>query len=61
MLEPPCHGLHVTHASSTRGATALGLLAPVVRPRLGSGVCTGRAPALLNMVTNLATSTARRV
>lgn len=43
VLEPPRDGLQVAHATSTGRLSALGLLAPLVRPELRAGVATLRA------------------
>jgi len=61
ILEPAGHRLHVSHASSSNSAAALGLLSPVVIPHLSRGVTTRRARLLLDVVRVLPTAAARRV
>ena len=43
VLEPPRNSLQVAHATSTSRLSALGLLAPLVRPELSTGVAALRA------------------
>ena len=43
VLESPRDGLEVAHAASAGGLSALGLLAPLVRPELSTGVAALRA------------------
>ena len=43
VLEPPRDRLQVPHPSSTSGLSALGLLTPLVRPQLSTGVTALRA------------------
>ena len=38
VLEPSRDGLQVAHATSASGLSALGLLTPLVRPKLRAGV-----------------------
>ena len=38
VLEPPRDVLQVAHATSAGGLSALGLLAPLIRPELRAGV-----------------------
>ena len=40
VLEASRHGLQVAHTASASGLSALGLLAPLVRPELRAGVTT---------------------
>ena len=40
VLEASRHGLEVAHTASASGLSALGLLAPLVRPKLRTGVTT---------------------
>lgn len=61
ILESTSHGLHVTHAASTSGTTALGLFTPIVLTHLLAGVSTGRARLFLNVKRHLTASAASGV
>ena len=61
ILEPPSHGLHVAHTSSTGGPPSLRLLSPVVLAGLGSRVSAAGAGLLLDVVRGLSAATANCV
>ena len=61
VLGPSGHVLHVLHAASAWGTSALGLLAPLVRSDLGSRVAAGCALLVLNVVGALAAPRAHGV
>jgi hypothetical protein len=61
VLELALHTLEVPHAAGACGSSPLGLLRPLVAPRLGSGVAARRARLLLLVEGDLVAPAARGV
>lgn len=58
ILKATSHSLQITHTSGTIRSTTLSLGTPIVLSHLLSGITTRRTASLLDVVTNLTTSTA---